>query len=124
MCKHGETAQRAIRVVNLDPAAEQFDYEPLAGLCFVVVVCFDEIQKCVHVTHLIYFKYLDIRELISLEDVMEAEDVKLGPNGGLIYCMQHFIDNLDWLEEAIGFCDDDYILFDCPGKCIYYYYYL
>jgi len=29
----------------------------------------------------------DIRELISLEDVME--ELKLGPNGGLIYCMEY-----------------------------------
>jgi hypothetical protein len=28
----------------------------------------------------------DIRELISLEDVME---LKLGPNGGLVYCMEY-----------------------------------
>ena len=30
---------------------------------------------------------LDIRELISLEDVME--ELQLGPNGGLIYCMEY-----------------------------------
>mgnify|MGYP002776780065 CR=1 FL=1 len=30
---------------------------------------------------------IDIRELISLEDVME--ELQLGPNGGLIYCMEY-----------------------------------
>lgn len=30
---------------------------------------------------------VDIRELISLEDVME--ELKLGPNGGLMYCMEY-----------------------------------
>jgi hypothetical protein len=29
----------------------------------------------------------DIRELISLDDVME--EIGLGPNGGLIYCMEY-----------------------------------
>ena len=29
----------------------------------------------------------DIRELISLDDVME--ELGLGPNGGLIYCMEY-----------------------------------
>ena len=38
----------------------------------------------------------DIRDLISLEDVMS--EMSLGPNGGLIYCMEYFVDNFDWLE--------------------------
>jgi len=29
----------------------------------------------------------DIRELISLDDVME--ELGLGPNGGLVYCMEY-----------------------------------
>ena len=52
--------RRPLRVVNLDPAADAFDYEPLA----------------------------DIRDLITVEDVMDDEDLQLGPNGGLIYCMK------------------------------------
>ena len=39
---------------------------------------------------------VDIRDLISLEDVMS--EMKLGPNGGLIYCMEYLIDNIDWIE--------------------------
>lgn len=34
-----------------------------------------------------FFHLADIRELISLEDVME--ELGLGPNGGLIYCMEY-----------------------------------
>ncbi|XP_078432794.1 P-loop containing nucleoside triphosphate hydrolases superfamily protein isoform X2 [Wolffia australiana] len=58
----------------------------------------------------------DIRELISLDDVMEELD--LGPNGGLIYCMEHLQENLDdWLEEELAnYLDDDYLVFDCPGQ--------
>lgn len=33
------------------------------------------------------FMLTDIRELISLEDVME--ELGLGPNGGLLYCMEY-----------------------------------
>ena len=31
---------------------------------------------------------LDIRDLISVDDVMDDEDLKLGPNGGLVFCME------------------------------------
>jgi GTPase SAR1 family protein len=57
----------------------------------------------------------DIRELISLEDVME--ELKLGPNGGLIYCMEYLEENLeDWFSEQMeDYIDDDYLIFDCPG---------
>lgn len=36
-----------------------------------------------------YFMSADIRELISLDDVME--ELGLGPNGGLIYCMEYVL---------------------------------
>ncbi|GAB2242433.1 hypothetical protein Droror1_Dr00019208 [Drosera rotundifolia] len=86
--EHCETVRRTVHVVNLDPAAERFDY-PVA---------------------------MDIRELISLDDAME--ELGLGPNGGLIYCMEHLEDNLDdWLtEELDNYADDDYLIFDCPGQ--------
>ncbi|GER31537.1 GPN-loop GTPase 3 [Striga asiatica] len=79
--------------------------------------------------------YSDIRELISLEDVME--ELGLGSNGGLLYCteypltyamvfnfllvlVQHLEDNLDdllWLTEELNtYLDDDYLVFDCPGQ--------
>lgn len=85
---HAETQNRRVNVVNLDPAAEQFRY-PVAA---------------------------DIRTLISLDDVMS--ELHLGPNGGLIYCMEYLVDNLDWLEEALDDCggEDEYVIFDCPGQ--------
>ncbi|CAL9064144.1 unnamed protein product [Musa banksii] len=54
--QHCETTRRTVHIVNLDPAAEHFDY-PAA---------------------------VDIRELICLDDLMEK--LGLGQNGGLIYC--------------------------------------
>lgn len=58
----------------------------------------------------------DIRELIQVDDVMEDSSLRFGPNGGLVFCMEYFANNFDWLEESLGHVEDDYILFDCPGK--------
>ena len=46
-----------------------------------------------------YQAHVDISDLIRLEDVMEDEE--LGPNGGLIFCMEYLEKNLDWLEDRI-----------------------
>ena len=37
MLQHCENVQRSVQVVNLDPAAEHFDYPVLAGVCNVMV---------------------------------------------------------------------------------------
>lgn len=58
----------------------------------------------------------DIRELIQVDDVMEDPSLRFGPNGGLVFCMEYFANNFDWLDESLGHVEDDYILFDCPGK--------
>lgn len=55
----------------------------------------------------------DARQLVSVEEVMEVMD--LGPNGALLHCMAYLESNMDWLKEALGDDDDDYILVDCPG---------
>nr|XP_061800688.1 GPN-loop GTPase 3-like [Nerophis lumbriciformis] len=88
MIQHFESLNRSVQVVNLDPAAEHFDYPVMA----------------------------DIRELIQVDDVMEDPSLRFGPNGGLVFCMEYFANNFDWLEEALGHVEDDYILFDCPGQ--------
>lgn len=73
--------------MNLDPAAEDFEYEP----------------------------DLDIKDLISLEDVME--EMGLGPNGGLIYCFEFLLQNLDFLTESMDNLTDEYlIIIDMPGQ--------
>lgn len=88
MQRHGVDSRKTIDVVNLDPAAEYFDYEPLA----------------------------DIRDLIHLDDAMEDDEFNFGPNGGLVFCMEYLVENASWLEEKLGDVDDDYIIFDCPGQ--------
>lgn len=88
MVQYCEVLKRSVQVVNLDPAAEHFDYDVMA----------------------------DIRELIEVDDVMEDDSLRFGPNGGLVFCMEYFANNFDWLEECLGHTEDDYILFDCPGQ--------
>lgn len=88
MVQHSESLNRSVQVVNLDPAAELFDYPVMA----------------------------DIRELIQVDDVMEDDSLRFGPNGGLVFCMEYFANNFDWLEQSLGHVEDDYILFDCPGQ--------
>lgn len=83
--------RRNVLVVNLDPAAENINYD-----CAI-----------------------DVRDLISVEDVMD--ELGLGPNGGLMYCMEYLLNNLSWLQEQMEpqSCDgntEDYWLVDCPGQ--------
>lgn len=87
LIQHLQTVRRSCFYVNLDPAAESFAYQP----------------------------DLDIRELISLDDVME--EMSLGPNGGLIFCFEFLLQNLDFLHNAIDPLSEEYlIIFDLPGQ--------
>jgi len=88
MHEHCENIKRTVTIVNLDPAAEHFSY-PVS---------------------------IDIRELVAVDDVMEAEDLRLGPNGGLVFCMEYLQQNFDWLKQELGEAEDDYFIFDCPGQ--------
>ncbi|KAL9890859.1 GPN-loop GTPase 3-like isoform 2-T2 [Glossina fuscipes fuscipes] len=98
MQRLAQDSKRLIEVVNLDPAAEHFDYQPA----------------------------IDIRDLIQLDDAMEDEELRYGPNGGLVFCLEFLIENQEWLKsQLIGADpdnelstdpDDDYILFDMPGQ--------
>merc|ERR1711977_17853 len=84
---HLRNNRRSCFYVNLDPAAEDFTHEP----------------------------DLDIKDLISLEDVME--EMGLGPNGGLIYCFEFLLENLDFLTEALDpLTEEILIIIDMPGQ--------
>lgn len=86
MYEHAQATRRNFHIVNMDPAAENFKY-PVS---------------------------IDIRELISLDDVME--EMELGPNGGLVYAFEYIGENEEWLHEQLGDGDDEYYIFDCPGQ--------
>ncbi|KXL44840.1 hypothetical protein M433DRAFT_58376 [Acidomyces richmondensis BFW] len=87
LIQHLRNNKRSCFYINLDPAAEEFVYEP----------------------------DIDIRELITLEDVME--ELHLGPNGGLIYCFEFLQDNMDFLTEPLEDVTEEYlIIIDMPGQ--------
>ena len=49
------------------------------------------------------------------------ETYGLGPNGGLVYCMEFLEANLDWLTEKLDILAGKgirYYLFDFPGQVI------
>ncbi|BBN11693.1 GPN-loop GTPase [Marchantia polymorpha subsp. ruderalis] len=81
-----ELIGRKTAVVNLDPANDTLPYE-----CAV-----------------------NIEELVKLEDVMSEHN--LGPNGGLVYCMDYLEKNIDWLKAKLEPFKDHYLLFDFPGQ--------
>ena len=84
---HLRNNKRSCFYINLDPAAEDFVYEP----------------------------DLDIKDLIALEDVME--ELHLGPNGGLIYCFEFLLDNIDFLTDPLETVTEEYlIIIDMPGQ--------
>ncbi len=60
-----------------------------------------------------YNAAVDISDLVHLEAVME--ELKLGPNGGLVYCMDYLEENMDWLKERVSRDEERIILsfFSC-----------
>lgn len=57
---------------------------------------------------------IDIKDLISIDDVMS--ELGYGPNGGLVYCMEYLLENIEHLHDEIEACgENNYFLFDCPG---------
>ncbi|XP_068656364.1 GPN-loop GTPase QQT1 isoform X2 [Aristolochia californica] len=78
---------RKVAIINLDPANDALPYE-----CAV-----------------------NVEDLIKLSDVMTEHS--LGPNGGLVYCMDYLEKNIDWLESKLKpLFKDHYLLFDFPGQ--------
>jgi hypothetical protein len=53
------------------------------------------------------------------------EKYELGPNGGLVFCMEYLLENIEWLKERIVNLIEDqedpqnhslYLIIDCPGQ--------
>ncbi|GAV03210.1 hypothetical protein RvY_13669 [Ramazzottius varieornatus] len=78
---------RKVVIVNLDPANECLPYSP----------------------------GIDVQELVSVEDVMEVEE--LGPNGAMVFAIEQLERDKDWLFSKISsFSDEHFFIFDCPGQ--------
>jgi len=87
LISHLRANRRSAIYINLDPAATSFVYAP----------------------------DIDIKDLISLDDVME--EMSLGPNGGLIYCFEFLLENLDFLTDPLETVGEEYlIIIDMPGQ--------
>lgn len=93
--------ERNVITINLDPANEQLPYEV----------------------------DIDINNLVNCAEVMQQ--MHLGPNGGLLYCMELLEENVDWLAQQIHLVIQNrakvgpsnsvntktpYLLIDCPGQ--------
>ncbi|CAH1421216.1 unnamed protein product [Lactuca virosa] len=86
-CLYLQLIGRKVAIINLDPANDSLPYD-----CAI-----------------------NIEDLIKLSDVMNEHN--LGPNGGLVYCMDYLEKNIDWLESKLKpLLKDHYFLFDFPGQ--------
>ncbi len=74
MKEYCENTNRRAYIINLDPAAEELAYDCDLGTWFLILQ-FTLIK-------------IDIRDLICLDDALE--EMNLGPNGGLVFCIEYF----------------------------------
>jgi GPN-loop GTPase len=81
-----KSTEKEVCLANLDPANEFLPYVPDIDIC----------------------------DLISLDDVCTYTD--LGPNGGLLYCIEFISKNLNWLTSKLSENKNKLILIDCPGQ--------
>lgn len=66
-------------------------------------------------TKLPYQASIDVNSLISVKDVMQ--ELGLGPNGAMLYCVEYLEQNLDWLLHKIRKLGKEaYLVFDLPGQ--------
>ena len=73
-------------IVNLDPGAEFLPYEP----------------------------DFDIREILSLSDVMS--EYSLGPNGAQVVAADLMLENYQAILKPLEEFEDYYVIFDTPGQ--------
>ena len=83
---------RSCCIINLDPANDRLPYSTLNSL--------------------------DIRDYLTIEEIMEEQ--QLGPNGGLIYCLESMEESLDIfylkIQDILKENENTYLIFDCPGQ--------
>eukprot|EP00601_Ochromonadales_sp_CCMP2298_P020294 CAMPEP_0173324460 /NCGR_PEP_ID=MMETSP1143-20121109/31061_1 /TAXON_ID=483371 /ORGANISM="non described non described, Strain CCMP2298" /LENGTH=357 /DNA_ID=CAMNT_0014268491 /DNA_START=40 /DNA_END=1109 /DNA_ORIENTATION=- len=63
-----------------------------------------------------YTPAVDVRDLVTLQEAMETHS--LGPNGGLMFCMEELGRRVQWLEDRLRLLEESayYVIFDCPGQ--------
>ncbi|CAM9581684.1 unnamed protein product, partial [Laminaria digitata] len=134
MFQYLEAIGRDAAVINLDPAnhGEGLPYTPAVDI--EELVSLEVVDKgrvlnpWVHTSHSSALTALCALVLslcapcISLacnlvcasQSVMEEFD--LGPNGGMVYCLEYLEKNVDWLMERLEGLNKKYLIFDFPGQ--------
>ena len=84
--EHYSITKKSTHICNFDPAAEDLCYEPS----------------------------MDVRELICVDDVLEAKG--LGPNGGLVFAMEYLMSHAGWINDQLADYADDFLIVDMPGQ--------
>lgn len=100
---------RDVVIVNLDPANENVPYDVDVDINNLISLQvfprgFRVFAQC----------QLHHSQMRAAQDCMEELD--LGPNGGLIYCMEYLAKNMEWLREQLKPHEKKYIIFDLPGQ--------
>ena len=70
-------------------------------------------NTCSHISH---GTILLIKLFLDSFNQRVMEEFELGPNGGLVYCMEYLLANFSWLEDRLNALGSQYVLFDCPGQ--------
>lgn len=63
---------------------------------------------------LLYDADYDVRSFVKLEEIMAR--YSLGPNGGLLKCMELMVERADKIAEELRSLEADYVLVDTPGQ--------
>eukprot|EP00979_Chaetoceros_neogracilis_P018352 scaffold10575_cov275-Chaetoceros_neogracile.AAC.6 len=117
---------RETLVVNLDPANEFHHKDAETNASTKTKAKDKDTQKQSPSSHLPYDVILDASEdIINLSSVMS--ELSLGPNGGLIYCLEYIHHHIETLIEMLteridAYCQNNagapapYLLFDFPGQ--------
>lgn len=113
---------RNAAVINLDPANEAGRVLPPSGADSDAVASEDTKHDN---TLLPYDTIFDVcEEVVNLSSVMDQ--LGLGPNGGLVYCMEYLESNvneiIEMIQERINACQSEdkekrpYLIIDLPGQ--------
>ena len=107
-----EAVGRNCKIVNLDFANDNLPYTPAIDVRELVSL---EVLRLFFV-YLIPTIRIGSNYLLHHRNQRVMEEFELGPNGGLVYCMEYLLAHFSWLEDRLNALGSQYVLFDCPGQ--------
>lgn len=62
--------------------------------------------------------YVFVLTLLKLKIGMQGvmNELGLGPNGAMLYCLEYLEKNVDWLVDRLQGLKTKYLIFDFPGQ--------